>query len=101
MSHRIVHGDDFGGVDDFYVKPLFPRIRDALPLELCANLLFLADQKDARAQIARCGDCTFNFDGGGMIPTHCVNGDSCEHGERKPDESRGNYNSFEITLRLP
>jgi hypothetical protein len=64
------------------VKPLLARIRDALPPQFRADALFLTDKENTGAQVARRLDCAFNFYGGGIIPTHCVNGDGGEHWER-------------------
>jgi hypothetical protein len=76
-----VHGDHFRGVDHFDVQPLSARVRDALPPQFSADALFLADKENSGAQVARRLDCAFNLYGGGVIPTHCVNGDGGEHGE--------------------
>jgi hypothetical protein len=76
-----MHGYHFRGVDDFDVQPLSARIRDALSPQFRADALFLTDKKNTGAQVARRLDCAFNLYGGGIVPTHCVNGDSGEHWE--------------------
>jgi hypothetical protein len=76
-----MHGDHFRGVDDFDVQPLSARIRDALSPQFRADALFLTDKENTGAQVARRLDCAFNLYGGGIVPTHCVNGDSGEHWE--------------------
>jgi hypothetical protein len=76
-----MHGDYFRGVDNFDVQSLSSRISDALPSQFRADTLFLADKENAGAQVARSLDCAFNLYGGGIVPTHCVNGDGGEHWE--------------------
>jgi hypothetical protein len=77
-----MHGDHFRGVDNLNVQPLLARVRDALPPEFRADARFLSDKENTCAQVARRLDCAFNLYGGGIVPTHCVNGDGGEHWER-------------------
>ena len=79
LRHRVAHGDHFRGVDHFDVQPLSARVRDALPPQFSADALFLADKENSGAQVARRLDCAFNLYGGGVIPTHCINGDGGQH----------------------
>jgi hypothetical protein len=72
---------------------LLARIRDALPPQFRADALFLADKENTGAQVARRLECAFNLYGGGIVPTHCVNSDGGEHGER-------NYHLSFVILHL-
>jgi len=53
-----------------------------LPPQFRADALFLTDKENSGAQVARSLDCAFYFYGGGVVPTHCVNGYGGEHWER-------------------
>ena len=57
----------------------YARVVKALARQFGTDDIFLPDQLDTHAQIARGLNRAFDLDSGGIVATHCINGDGGQH----------------------